>query len=536
MTKKILWINGVVVIGIIFLIFNCNGEKKKAQEETKMRQIENDFGIAESVGTLESYEGFLKKHPKSIYTDEVNTKIKELQELSDWAMAEDLNTIEDYNQYLSKYPKGKYVNQAKGYLNSLILNPEELDKRYEQVDSLIRKFKIAKKLPAGFKMPSIPEMKIILVPQTKRLLYIQEILFPELKLGYPDTQNKLYIVYNYKRGESLQWEYNIFTNEAVTSAIIFNYRLIAEIDNDFYLIEKKEKYAGVGCTSLQHLIYTAVAKFDFPDTLGEEVKNILEAIIGYAIGFDGVDTISINQKLSLLKFGLTSEYWADRDLAKENLLKIADKKALKFFISELHNENKVVRQTAIEILGNIRDNRAVDSLITCLNDRDNKIKLALIDALGKIADRKAVESVAVCLSDKNLNIRRQSAWALAQMNDNRGLTILIDWLKDAGNESRSQAALALARLKDKRAVVPLINCLKKAVILDPYGTARDVDLIKYTAEAITAIGDTSAVGPLIKLLKDYPELSDIVDALKKLTGQDFGDSYEEWLKWRQSHK
>jgi HEAT repeat protein len=375
-----------------------------------------------------------------------------------------------------------------------------------------------------------------LVPQTKRLLYIQEVLLPELKLGNPDARNKVYVVYNYKRGESLQYEYDIFTNAAVTSAIIFEYWLTAEMDNDFYLIEKKKKYAGAGCSSLQHLVCSAVAKVDFFDTLSEEVEKILEKIIGYAIGFNWGDSLSTNQQFALLKFALNSEYWADRDLAKENLLSIANKKALKFFIGELNNENKIVRQTAIEVLGNIKDNRSVDSLIACLSDRDNKIKLAVIVALGKIGDRKAAEPVAAYLDDENLTIRRNVAWALAQMEDNRGLDELINWLKDKSCEDRIQAALSLGKLKDKRGLEPLINCLKKTVILDPYGTARDVDLIKYTSEAIAAIGDTSAVGPLIKILKDYPELSDIVDALKKLTGQDFGDNYEEWLKWWRGQK
>ena len=52
------------------------------------------------------------------------------------------------------------------------------------------------------------------------------------------------------------------------------------------------------------------------------------------------------------------------------------------------------------------------------------------------------------------------------------------------------------------------------------------------------IGDKRAVEPLIEALKDEDEGARwlAAEALKKITGNDFGEDYEEWRKWYEKQK
>ena len=58
------------------------------------------------------------------------------------------------------------------------------------------------------------------------------------------------------------------------------------------------------------------------------------------------------------------------------------------------------------------------------------------------------------------------------------------------------------------------------------------------AYALEKLGDERAVEPLIKALKD--ESASVcwsaVEALKKITGKDFGEDYKKWLNWLQKQK
>ncbi|MFN3699646.1 MAG: HEAT repeat domain-containing protein, partial [Dictyoglomus sp.] len=93
---------------------------------------------------------------------------------------------------------------------------------------------------------------------------------------------------------------------------------------------------------------------------------------------------------------------------------------------------------------------------------------------------------------------------------------------------RGAAAKALGEIKDKRAVEPLISALKD----------EDWYVREAAAYALGEIGDSRAVEPLISALKDKDEIFQFVakEALKKITGMDFGIDYEKWNKWWQENK
>ena len=81
---------------------------------------------------------------------------------------------------------------------------------------------------------------------------------------------------------------------------------------------------------------------------------------------------------------------------------------------------------------------------------------------------------------------------------------------------------------DKSAIEPLIKVLKD----------KNGDVRASTAMALGTIGDKSAIKPLIEVLKDKKEFArlEAERALKKITGQDFGTDYEQWMEWWEKNK
>lgn len=78
------------------------------------------FEAASSANTIQAYETFLEKHPKSKYADEASSNLKLLYEDKDWNDARVANTVTDYKAFLVKYPSGRYVSQAEAGIATLI--------------------------------------------------------------------------------------------------------------------------------------------------------------------------------------------------------------------------------------------------------------------------------------------------------------------------------------------------------------------------------------------------------------------------------
>jgi HEAT repeat protein len=117
--------------------------------------------------------------------------------------------------------------------------------------------------------------------------------------------------------------------------------------------------------------------------------------------------------------------------------------------------------------------------------------------------------------------------ALGQSKDE--VQRLIDDLKDPSWQIRWYAASALGEMKEPRALEPLIAMLKN----DQNGYVRAM-----AAWALGKIKDRRAVEPLIDGVTD--ESSDVKkmapQALKEITGQDFGKDPVKWREWWEKNK
>jgi HEAT repeat protein len=149
-----------------------------------------------------------------------------------------------------------------------------------------------------------------------------------------------------------------------------------------------------------------------------------------------------------------------------------------------------VRKDAIVALGEIGDPRAVEPLIAALDDEQTG--RAAMKALGQIGDPRAVEPLIVILTNEHqrpLSRGRDAAEALGEIGDPRAVGPLIAAAHDVSAWGASSDALGKIGAP---AVEPLIAALK-----DGNTTAAIA-----AAMALGAIGDPSAVEPLIEVLTE----------------------------------
>ncbi len=144
--------------------------------------------------------------------------------------------------------------------------------------------------------------------------------------------------------------------------------------------------------------------------------------------------------------------------------------------------------------------------------------------LGAINKSELIRKLALAVQDKDASA--DAAMALYQMRDVLARSPMESLLDDERPYVRSSAAFVLEAVGGETSVEALIPLLK-----DPRAKAN-------AAGALGKIGDRRAIEPLAELLND--ENSNIrwrtLDALKDITGEDFGDSPDLWLMWWQQNK
>jgi len=148
----------------------------------------------------------------------------------------------------------------------------------------------------------------------------------------------------------------------------------------------------------------------------------------------------------------------------------------------------------MKVLSNLK---GINPLISALKDESWRVRQAAAYALGEIKDPRAVEPLISALKDSDWRVRRGVAYALREIKDPRAVEPLISALKDSDWRVRQAAVIVLGEIKDPRAVEPLISALK------------DID-------------------PNVR----WPA----AEALKKITGQDFGEDQRKWQEWWEKSK
>jgi HEAT repeat protein len=198
-------------------------------------------------------------------------------------------------------------------------------------------------------------------------------------------------------------------------------------------------------------------------------------------------------------------------------------------------------------LGKIRDDRAFKPLTDALNHPDIAVRYYAAAGLGELGDRRAVEPLIPLLKDPDVSVRYTAAQALGHLKDTRAVEPLIGAMQDRYQVKHDgsfqyphEAAYALGMIGDHRATQPLVSLLH-----DP-----DYLLRQRAADALGMLADPQAIGPLIDAIPYLQEITQGgivlersvqnqrnwgVEALKKITGQNFGQDAGKWREWRKAH-
>lgn len=231
-----------------------------------------------------------------------------------------------------------------------------------------------------------------------------------------------------------------------------------------------------------------------------EVQNVLDAIA--AVGPPAVEPLTA---------ALKTAPGATRVFAASVLGRIAGGAATAALRSALTDKDARVRAAAVTALASQSGKASAPSLIGALKDADSSVRIAAATALWRVKAPEAHDALVQALTDRNPNVRTRAALAIADLGDDRGRALVLTWLKpDHGSaegkaDMQADAIRLVTEWKDPAAVGPLIEILPedvKASTFDP--------------------GDHEDFERLAKLK---------VQALKTITGQDFGHALYRWTAW-----
>jgi HEAT repeat protein len=237
---------------------------------------------------------------------------------------------------------------------------------------------------------------------------------------------------------------------------------------------------------------------------------------------------------SLIKLLKDKDYKL-RNSARDLLVKIKNHGAVEVLITSLKSGDTNVRKAIIYILGKLKDPRAVEPLVEILNSRDRWERKNVEEALKSITgalveqnDPRAVKPLIGLLKSKDSKTRTYAFTQLAKLAHLLPVEPLIELLKDKYYQVRNRARDLLLKIKNPGAVEVLIASLKSEAI----------NVRKEIIHILGKSGDYRAVEPLVEILnsKDKSEKKRAAEALKSITGKDYGVKYKKWKKWWKKNK
>ena len=120
-------IKTIIAIGLVLILtFLFNGCDKS----------KSDWARAQQLNTIEGYNEFLSKHPKSKFVETAKQKIEELT----WDRTVKDNTIEAYQKFLGDYPRSKFVETAKQKTEELMWDRTVKDNTIEAYQKFLCKY------------------------------------------------------------------------------------------------------------------------------------------------------------------------------------------------------------------------------------------------------------------------------------------------------------------------------------------------------------------------------------------------------------
>lgn len=334
---------------------------------------------------------------------------------------------------------------------------DALDRYDKELRPLAEGVQRAQGAPPDFSLPSTSEWEINPVALDERLYSVQMVLFPRLNLNRSSGAVRLYLGYAYERGRALGGDVLGPDEYAHTQEVIAKARLVAKVDDKFYLIEEKQGIGGAGSRSNEELVRQAVDRLEVQGNNKDQVEDALEGVLGYVTGLDWDGSLEIGQRVSLLRWALKSSHWADRKQAIEALGEIGSEAqdALPDLSRALLDPEPRVRIAAAGSLGRIGPTeKVIPTLIETMADDNREVGLAATEALAQIGP-EAIPALIRALGHTSLAesaaIREGAvdALRLIGLGTEEVIPALIEALRDDCSYVRRAARYALETITGK---------------------------------------------------------------------------------------
>jgi len=135
-----------------------------------------------------------------------------------------------------------------------------------------------------------------------------------------------------------------------------------------------------------------------------------------------------------------------RSAAAEALCRIADPTSASALVVALKDAHKQVRATAARGLGQFGAPNVVEPLLSAARDPQWEVREAVCTALGRLLDPRGLDPLVQALNDPDREVREASVRALSQLNDKRAIGPLIRALVDSQDTVRQLALAAVSSL------------------------------------------------------------------------------------------
>ncbi len=207
-----------------------------------------------------------------------------------------------------------------------------------------------------------------------------------------------------------------------------------------------------------------------------------------------------------------------------------------------------VRLQAEKQLLEISDPAAFPAIVRLLEDYHPRVRWLALELVNRYRIPEAAPTLAkLSLHDSEPRLRDTARVTLLDIKDEEALKALIKGLRHQESDVRHRACIALGQFRDQRAVPFLIRSIKE-VFLVSVKDGKPLSL-KSTRKRLP-IEEVSELPPLVRhslfryLMEDQWNPSaepdkklvvrinqDALDALKAITGEDFGSDEDAWQDW-----
>ncbi|MCG8583574.1 MAG: hypothetical protein MI757_02555 [Pirellulales bacterium] len=191
-------------------------------------------------------------------------------------------------------------------------------------------------------------------------------------------------------------------------------------------------------------------------------------------------------------------------------------------------------EEAKDLILDIDDPYAVDAIGDVLEkERSRAVKLLMIDALTNIKGHAPIYLLArISLDDADSEVRLVAREQLERLKSPAALDYFIRELKSKDNKRINRAASGLESLDQQSAVRPLIEALV---------TKHQFKVVRGKPGQLGGTfgsggGGTFSSGGSVKIETKQLQNTNVLEALRELTGVDFGYNVDGWRRWYASKR